>query len=135
MSETKDIAAKAIKYFLGNKDNERLLYKPYYMPRLAPADEMQKIIKSNINLLKNCDKRAQELKTLVGRVIGQPAATGTAYYQIVAENQKTVVLSACFGLGKDIVMPNWGGSTSVPKEYVIFRLKTQEKERFLVQPA
>ena len=78
-----------------------------------------------MKFLIECDKNAQLRSSLVGRVLGQPATEGTAYYQIVAENEKTVVVSVCLGLGKDLVMPNWGGSSSVKKEYIVFRLKAQ----------
>lgn len=117
---------------LQHKRTERIMYVAISIPANADAKERIAIAKQNMVAIIECDRRAKEIGSLVGRVFCQPVDGGNAYYQVVSEEgEKYLTVTICSGLGVDLVMPNWGWRAKVKKEYVIFRLK-QINAKFIV---
>lgn len=88
---------------------------------------MLKKYDDNFNKMVEEDAEARKQKTLVGRYIAEPYADGRAYYKVVKENKKTVKMEVVTGLGDDWVLPYWGLTPTVDKEYVMSQINFREQ--------
>ena len=91
------------------------------------VNEILKEHDKNFQKLCEEDKIAKENNQLVGRYIREPFADGYAYYKIVKENKKTVRIKVVTGIGDDWVIPYWGESATVNKDYIIDKIGYQDK--------
>ncbi len=80
----------------------------------------------NFNLMIEADKAAAKKKQLVGRFVSQPFADGRAYYKIVKENKKTVKMEVVTGIGDDWVIPYWGETPTIDKDFALQHIQSRE---------
>jgi len=74
-----------------------------------------------------CDNLAAKAGSLVGRYITEPVADGSAVYQIIRENKKTVRIKLCTGIGDDWAVPYWGIETTIDKQYAVDKIRNRER--------
>ncbi len=73
----------------------------------------------NWDQLIEADRAARESGSMVGRFVAEPYADGKAYYVVVRENKKTVVLRHVSVAGTDHWrIPSWGDEPRVDVAYV-----------------
>ena len=89
--------------------------------------DMKKKWDKNDKALVKEDRKAKEKGCLVGRYIQEPFADGYAFYKIVKENKKTVVIEVIKNLGDDWVIPYWGEKTTIDKRYAIMSVEWRDK--------
>lgn len=80
----------------------------------------------NFNLMVEQDADAKKKKQLVGRYVSQPFADGRAYYKIIKENKKTVKMEVVTGIGDDWVLPYWGETPTIDKQFAIDTIKSRD---------
>lgn len=80
-------------------------------------DEYLALIDKNFKAMQERDKEAKEKGTLIGRYISEPFADGSAYYEIIKVNKKTVKIRVIKEIGDDWVIPYWGEEASIDIEY------------------
>jgi hypothetical protein len=80
----------------------------------------------NFNAMVAEDKDAKKKKQLVGRYISQPFADGRAYYKIIKENKKTVRMEVVTDIGDDWVLPYWGETPTIDKQFAIDTIEGRE---------
>jgi len=86
---------------------------------LMNGDELVAKWDRNFANLSEADKEAKEKGQLVGRYLAEPYADGRAYYRVVKEGAKTVVIEVVTGIGDDWIIPYWGERAVIKKEYAI----------------
>ena len=82
--------------------------------------------KNFIRLVKE-DKKAKENGLLIGRYIREGIADGHAFYKIIKEEVKTVVIKHITGLGDDYIINYWGKQTKIDKDYAKTNLEFRDK--------
>lgn len=71
------------------------------------------------------DKKARSKNSLIGRYVREPYADGYAFYEIVKENTKTVKIKH-LDIWDAWVIPYWGKSATINKNYVIEQFRHRE---------
>lgn len=83
------------------------------------TNEWLKKLEENWEKVVEKDEKSKEKGKLVGRYIAEPIADGNAVYEIVRENKNTVRIEVVTGIGDDWVIPYWGPSATIDKDYAI----------------
>jgi hypothetical protein len=99
-----------------------LVYEP-----MEKGGDFIKMMNDNFARLQECDNKAKERATLVGRFIQEPFADGYATYQIIKENKSTVRIRVCTGLGDDWVIPYWGEEATIEKSFALEHIQRRER--------
>jgi hypothetical protein len=81
--------------------------------------------------LEKQDREAQNRGQLVGRYISQGVADGSAYYQIIRENKKTVRIRLFEGISDDYRVAYWGYETTINKEFAVNNIHGRDSMRKL----
>jgi len=89
-------------------------------------EDIRKKWNRNFRALEEGDKKAKGNKSLVGRYIQEQYADGHAFYKIVKENKRTVVIQSIKGLGDDWIIPYWGKKATIDKQYAIMSIDRRE---------
>jgi len=76
--------------------------------------------------LAELDSRAKADNELVGRYITEPHADGCAVYQILTEKDRIVSIGIVTGIGDDWVIPYWGSSTTITKDYAKEKIRHRD---------
>ena len=71
----------------------------------------------NFKELERMDKTAKKCGRLVGRYISEPIADGKAFYIITKEMKTKVRIKHCKNVGDDYIIPYWGESAIIDKQY------------------
>lgn len=69
--------------------------------------------------LEKQDQEAKNRGQLVGRYVSQGVADGSAYYQIIRENRKSVRIRLFEGIADDYRVAYWGYETTIDKEFAV----------------
>lgn len=89
-------------------------------------DEVIQKWKENMQKVYDMDAEAKAKGELKGRYISEQYADGYAIYQIVKENKASVLIQVVTEIGDDWVIPYWGESTTIPKEYAVNHVARRE---------
>jgi len=81
--------------------------------------------------LQKQDREAQNRGQLVGRYISQGVADGSAYYQVIRENKKTVRIRLFEGIADDYRVAYWGYETTIDKVFAINNIHGRDSLRKL----
>jgi hypothetical protein len=108
------------------KRKEATLYVPQPVEWGKGVDEAQRVMGANYEKLMECDRKAGETGTLVGRVIRHPFADGFAVYQVTEVSARTCRIEVCRGLGDDWVLPAWGQNCTIAKDTAMQFIKREE---------
>lgn len=105
--------------------DEDIMYVPKSQVQ-GDIDARLKIDDDNFKRLEECDKKAKERGSLVGRFIQEQYADSYAYYQIIKENKKTVRIRVCTGIGDSWTIPYWGKEATIEKSYAIESIRRRD---------
>lgn len=83
----------------------------------------------NYQRLVECDKKAQERGSLVGRFFSVPCADGYAYYQITRDYKHTVHLQLVTGVGDDWEDHHFMDGGSFPKKDVLRYIEWEDRRK------
>ena len=111
-------------YYFANYDNY-----PTQDNESIDWDKYDEAIKNNFNLLEEINKRCKEKDSLVGRYFTSSVADGSAYYQVIKENKKSVHIIRLVGLGDDYRCLRYMDGGNFDKEEIVFMVKATEHER------
>jgi hypothetical protein len=100
--------------------------KPDYSTPGMSWEEFDKGYTENQEYLDKLAAEAKAKGTLVGRYIREGAGDGYATYIIIKENKKTVRIQHVTGLGDDWHIRMWGFEASIPKDYAMQSIRSQD---------
>ena len=81
---------------------------------------------NNFKQMQAKDSQAKRQCRLVGRYIYEPTGDGRAYYQIIKENKRTVVIKVVTGIGDDYRVAYWSEQATISKTYVLEQIGGRE---------
>jgi len=93
---------------------------------LKSYEVLERRWRENFETLAKEDKEAKEKGTLVGRYIREPFADGHAYYRIIKEYAKTVLIKVVTNIGDDWKIPYWGDSATIDKGYAMSNVRGRD---------
>ena len=101
------------------KSNLFKYYRPIKVDWDKPFAENENAMESNWKQIIECDKKAKEAGTLLGRYFSEPVADGNAIYIITKVNKRTCVLEWCEYIGDDWQSRWIGEQGTVPLDIVL----------------
>jgi len=76
--------------------------------------------------LQDQDNLCKEAGQLLGRFIDEPYADGKAFYQIIRVFKKKVKIQVVTEIGDDWVIPYWGETATIDKDYAIQNIERRD---------
>jgi hypothetical protein len=101
------------------KNTTAFVYTPKKVLPNASINEWLKVHDDNLNWLFELDRRAREAGSLVGRYFAVPVADGRAFYQVIKEFKKNVILQHISEVGDDWMDHHFGHGGSFPKTEIL----------------
>jgi len=98
-----------------------------YVEEMHDYSDTMKNFGKNISQMELKDKTAKQNKKLVGRYIREKYADGYSFYKIVKENKHTVRIQVITGIGDDWVIPYWGESSTINKNYALSNIQYRDE--------
>jgi hypothetical protein len=81
--------------------------------------------------LQKQDQEAKERWQLVGRYIEVGVADGSAYYEVIRENKKSVRIRLFKGIADDYMVGYWGYEATIDKQFAINNIHGRDSLRKL----